>query len=135
MTVEHQRALFKRPHTIGEELWEIHLTRSEALRTDGHFLDYNGSDSDEKQQKVRRCSIGEELWEVHLKRSENMNDEEDKDTLEMPDGKEMSEKSLLDGDETCEASNHDTKGSVPLCDTGKEKKSVQSKIKIDARGS
>ena len=81
------------------------------------------------------AAIGEELWEVHLKRSENMNDEEDKDTLEMPDGKEMSEKSLLDGDETCEASNHDTKDSVPLCDTVKEKKSVQSKTSIDVQGS
>jgi len=59
----------KRPSvTVGEELWEIHLTRARNDSVDDH--DYDVPPSPVARKRSR--SIGEELWEVHLKRSENL---------------------------------------------------------------
>ena len=62
--------------TVGEELWEIHLTRARNDSVDDR--DYEAPPSPVARKRSR--SIGEELWEVHLKRSENLEldvDEED----------------------------------------------------------
>jgi hypothetical protein len=77
----YQRELLKRPHTVGEELWEIHLARTLGVNDVKNFDYCDGDDSrsftksnnancsDETRKRSR--SIGEELWEIHLKRSEN----------------------------------------------------------------
>ena len=64
--------------TVGEELWEIHLTRARNDFVDDR--DYEVPPSPVARKRSRSRSIGEELWEVHLKRSENLEldvDEED----------------------------------------------------------
>lgn len=82
MTVYQQELLSKSAHTIGEELWDIHLSRIQGLvdvDSDFNDPDSKGDANTSRETRKRSQSVGEELWEVHLKRSENLDTNEDID--------------------------------------------------------
>lgn len=63
-------------HTIGEELFLVHLQRSSA--PDAHPED-NEDDHDLPHPRKTNRTIGEELFNIHLKRSQGMDPDYDVD--------------------------------------------------------
>jgi hypothetical protein len=47
--------------TVGEELWNVHLRRQNAVETTEEDFDHS--------PRKRAHSVGEELWGIHVKRS------------------------------------------------------------------
>lgn len=64
--------------TKGEELWSIHLRRTNSPHHD-HADDEDDHDYAEVTQRKRSRSIGEELFLTHLKRSEGLDPDYDTD--------------------------------------------------------